>query len=181
MAKDLFGNRVPEKKPKYHRTLERFDKRTFSDRLKRLQWLQTVYPKGYGFLMPPETMFIFREAKMSFINGEHISTLLLANSFVEHWLSSNIAHGENSKLANSGLAKLVQHCRQNKLINAKVLDRIDELREIRNPFVHLKPAEHKKRIMWRTIDKKTNYSVLLEEDAKRALTLMYNISVTQSQ
>jgi len=91
VEKDLFGNVVTKSKPRLQAVLEKYDRETLQDRVNRLRFVNAFFPKGYWFGMSVEAISLFDEAKMAFINGEHISTVLLSLSFAEHWLGSYLA------------------------------------------------------------------------------------------
>lgn len=175
------------KKPsrsKYEKALLRYDEETFPDRLERLQYLNKIYPKGLAFGSDAETVFVFDEAKMSFINGEFISTILLTQAFVERWLQQYFDSKGQKKLGKEGLKKMTEYARANDLVPQFILGKIDEMRVKRNPFVHLKHFDHEHTLNQRMMksirneNAKTYYEIMLE-DAKEAISLMYTILVTR--
>lgn len=174
--KDLFGKPIPRRKSRQQIVLEKYDRETLDERIDRLKWVEKIFPKGYGFLMPPETSFIFNEAKMSFINGAFVATLLLVSAFVEHWLGIHIESKGFHKEAQKGLSAIIGCARTNNLVHGSLLEKADHLREIRNPFVHLKPYTHKHRVTQRALDKRANPLTIMEKDAKDALSIMYTIA-----
>ena len=174
--KDLFGKPIRQRKSRQQILLEKYDRETLDKRIDRLKWVEKIFPKGYGFLMPPETSYVFNEAKMSFINGELVATLLLVSAFVEHWLGIHIESKGFHKEAQKGLSAIIDCARTNNLIHSSLLVKADHLREIRNPFVHLKPYTHKHRVMQRAMDMQANPLTIMEKDAKDALSIMYTIA-----
>lgn len=184
MDKDLFGNKIIKKKTRKEISLEKYDKKTFEERLKRLQSLDKIFPKYYSIAGDMQTIFVFDEAKMTFINGEFISTILLAQAFIEKILQSHYIDMGLNKIASRGLKAIVNHAKRNNIINEYLLIKIEELRKKRNPFVHLKPLDYEynldKRFMTNIInsDKHRDISDVMEQDAKEALSLMYTIFIT---
>jgi hypothetical protein len=176
--KDLFGKPIRERKCRQQTALEKHDRESLEERIVRLKWVEKIFPKGYGFLMPPETVYVFNEAKMAFINGEFIATLLLVSAFVEHWLGIYIESKGFHKEAQKGLAVIIACARTNKLVHSALLDKADHLREIRNPFVHLKPFSHKDRVMHRALEMRDDPFSIMERDAKESLSIMYTIATT---
>jgi hypothetical protein len=175
-AKDLFGKATPQKRPRYEAALERAEKRTLPVRAARIRWLSKVIPKNYGFVMPLETACVFEEAKASFIYGNFAAAIVLAAAFVEHWFIASLASSGYKKEASKGLAACIKFARDNKLVDALVLDKADQLRLIRNPFVHLKLFDHKHNVAQRAWKFKTDPWAMLEDDAKDALVAMYGVA-----
>src|SRR5690606_29033907 len=99
-----------------------------------------------------------------------------AASFVEHWISANLVNLGYEKQADHGLAASVKCARKNKLIHTAILDKVDHLRLIRNPFIHLKEFNHKHKIDRRSWDARQHPYVTLEQDAKDALVVMYTVA-----
>src|SRR5205823_463759 len=86
--------------------------------------------------------YVFTEAKDSFIYGNFVAAVVLAASFVEHWFVSSLAARGFQKESSSGLASCIKLARKRKLVDPMLPDRVDHLRLIRNPFVHLKSFNH---------------------------------------
>ncbi len=177
--KDLFGHARKRRPTRLRSILNGFDRRTFDQRLARLAHLQTIFPKGYSFLLPPETSFVFDEAKMAFINGQFISTILLAQAFIEHIFQCKIAARGDTKIAEAGLAAMTKYLAKHELLHEFLVKKVDELRKIRNPFVHLQNNLSSKGVFNRIVKEQKSPEQLLEEDAQRALALMCQIATTR--
>lgn len=186
MDKDLFGHKVVSKKKKtrLESSLIKYDKDTFDTRLSRLKYLNKIFPKDYSIAGDIQTVFVFSEAKMTFINGEFISTILLAQAFIEKKLQGHYIELGLSNIASRGLKTIIKHARNNNILHNYLLNKIDELRKKRNPFTHLKPFDNEynldKRFMKeiKNSGKYMELADLMEEDAKEALSLMYTIFIT---
>jgi hypothetical protein len=176
--KDLFGKPIRQRKSQNQAMLERYDLETLPERIERLKWVQRVFPHDRGFLMSLETVYVFGEAKMAFINGEFIATLLLVSAFIEHWLGAHIESRGFHKEARAGLAAIIDCARKNKLVHGFLLDKADHIREIRNPFVHLKPFTHKHTLGQRALGIRAHPLEIMEKDARDALSIMYTIAST---
>ncbi len=163
-------------------TLAKYDKRSMADRIQRFKFLKKVFPKGYSFGSDLETAYIFDEAKMAFINGEFISTILLSQAFIERRLQMHYQSLGLDNISNKGLKAIIDHAKRNKTIHEFLLPKIDELRQKRNPFVHLKEYDHKFNISQRIYNDKDKVfrepMTIIREDAQEALRLMYAIFVT---
>ncbi len=179
MGKDLFGNKIKKRKTQLEKSLAKYDRDSFEDRLKRLRFLNKIFPKGYGFISDPETIYIFDEAKMAFINGEFIATLILSQAYIERNLQKYFSTLGLKKDAKRGLKYMIDYARKHKLINEYILNKIDILRNKRNPFSHLKPYEYKFNITQRMFSEMKEPLPILERDAEEAISLMYHISITK--
>lgn len=183
MDKDIFGNKIEKKKRKsrLESGLAKYDKSTFTSRLDRLKYINKIFPDGIIIAADMETFFIFDEAKMAFINGEYISTILLAQSFIEKIFQDHYCSIGLEKESKRGLKYLIKHAKKNDIIHEFLLDKIELLRKKRNPFTHLKPYNHKFTINNRFYDNFKKYEdihKMLENDAKEAMSLMYTISIS---
>jgi hypothetical protein len=176
-ARDLFGKPVRSQRPRYEVSLERGDKRTLPDRAARVRWLSGVIPTNLMFGMPLETLLVFQEAKSSFIYGNFVAAIVMASSFVEHWLSASLDERGYQKEASRGLASSIKCARANNLVAPLLLDKADRLRLIRNPFAHLKSFDHEHSLNQRLMRKRAHPAALLEADAQEALITMYGIAI----
>lgn len=131
-------------------------------------------------MMPFVTAFVFDEARRTFVNGDFVATILLASAFIEHRLSSHLRSKGYVKTTRQGLAQMIACARQHDFASPFLLDKVDRLRRIRNPFVHLKPFEDDDGLLKRMIRGEVEEPArLLEKDAKMALTLMYTIAMAR--
>jgi len=178
MDKDLFGNPLKKRKSRLERQLEKSDRQSFNSRLERLKWLDSIFPKGYSFMMPSEAFHVFEEARLAFINGEFVATLLLANAFLEQWLGNVLASEGHAKEAQQGLAVILRCMEEMGLLHEFISNTADRLRKIRNPFVHLKSFDHEHRLTQRVLREQIDPCSLLEEDARNAISLMLHVATT---
>ncbi|MEW5980162.1 MAG: hypothetical protein AB1898_30575 [Acidobacteriota bacterium] len=174
--RDLFGKPVRKRRPRYEWSLSRADKATLPNRAERVRWLEGVIPKNLGLLIPLETHFVFEEAKSSFVYGCFAATILLSAAFVEHWLAAHLSKRRFGKKAERGLAAMVDCCREHDLIDPILLDRIDRLRLIRNPIVHLRSFEHSLSMGQRSFEARSYPEEILQSDAKESLITMYTVA-----
>jgi len=187
MEKDLFGKKVVQKKrrTKFEIALKKTDNESFEDRLNRLKYLNKIFPRDLFLGADQETIFIFSEAKMTFINGEFIATILLTQAFIERILQSHYESIGLEKIAKRGSKALLAHAKKNELLHPYLLEKFDLLRKKRNPLTHLKPFEHEHNLSQRILNriKKGEQYIhpilMLEEDAKEAMSLMYTLLTTK--
>jgi hypothetical protein len=168
MARDLLGTKIKARRPHYEAMLERRDHQSLVDRASRVRWLNQKLPKG-GLLMPADSMFVFSEAKSTFVNGYYISTIVLAAAFAEHWMSGILTGRGWGTDCKSGLRACVRCAREHEVWPDFVLSRIDRLQSIRNPFIHLKDFNHEHSLIQRSWASGRDPDEVLEEDAKQAL------------
>ena len=84
MQRDLFGDRVQPKLDKLATDLQKQDRHTLKFRLARLKFLDSIYPRGVSMFGQMEPIFIFEEARLSFLNRAFIATILLCQAAIEH-------------------------------------------------------------------------------------------------
>jgi hypothetical protein len=187
MQKDLFGKKIIEKKrrTRLEMSLLKYDKDSRHERLERLKYINKIVSKQYGIAADMETVYIFGEAKMAFINGELISTILLSQAFIERRLQMFYENMGLGAIGKRGLKAIIDHAKKNHTIQAYLIEKIDELRKKRNPFVHLKEYGHEYNLsqrIFRTIKEKKPFKQPIEiimEDAKAAISLMYAVFITK--
>jgi hypothetical protein len=127
--------------------------------------------------MPLETGCVFEDAKSSFVNGQFVASIVLAASFVEHWLTSGLARRGFEKEAERGFAASIRFARKMKLVDPFLLDKADRLRLIRNPFAHLKLVSNEDTIGQRSAELRQAPHTVLENDAKEAMIAMYGVAL----
>ena len=187
MQKDLFGKKIIDKKRKtrLEMSLLKYDKNSLQERIERLKYINKIFPKRYGIAADMETVYVFSEAKMAFINGEFISTILLCQAFIERNLQMYYERIGLSGIGRRGLKAILDHAKKNKTIISYLIEKIDELRKKRNPFVHLKEIEHEynlDRRMFKALEEGRPFKQpfeILQEDAKASISLMYAVFITK--
>ena len=135
----------------------------------------SVFPKGLTYMLPPETHFLFQEIKAAFVAGHCISVVLLTQAFIEHYYHLCLQHSPHASVADRGLAVITECLRSHHLEHDIILDRIDALRRIRNPFTHLKDFQHPQTLSQRGIAAQDNPVNLMEQDAKDSLDALFAI------
>jgi hypothetical protein len=177
MPRDLFGQLIREPRPRYEAALERHDRATRPARAERVRWLAKSIPRNIMMVMPLETMVVFQEAKSAFIDGQHVATVVLAASFLEHWFASKLTARGFGKEADKGLAASISCARSNRPVPEALLRSADRLRQIRNPFVHLKSFDHPHNVSQRSFALGKHPREVIERDARESLLLMYSVAL----
>ncbi len=124
-----------------------------------------------------EIIYTFEEAKDSFINGQFIATIILAQSFIEKLFHAHFIERGLDSIAKRGLSAMIKHGRKTQIISGFFLDRADELRKIRNPFTHLKEYDYPHKLSNRMYVNKTQPYEQLEKDAKNAISIMILVAI----
>lgn len=155
--------------------LEADEEITRSARHIRSRFLDAL-AQGRTFMLPAEMGFLLREARSTFVNGEFTATILLALSFIEHWLAWRVILRQGSKkAARSGVRAVLDYLRESQEFPPFLIEHIDRLREIRNPFAHPRPGDPNR------IDLVSRRSAegdhgFMEREAQRALGLLYSVA-----
>ena len=175
--KDLFGNRLPVRRPRYEASLEATDKQSLPERAARLRWLSGVIPRVVMIGLSIETAIVLEETKRSFVDGNCVAVVVLASAFMEHWFGGNLTALGYQKEASRGLAASIKCARANKLVDPLILDKADRLRLIRNPFVHLKDYDHEFAVGQRMMKPRPqDIASMLDNDAKDAVIAMVAVA-----
>jgi hypothetical protein len=177
--KDLFGYTKKPRRPRLEAALLKHDRESLDARLERLRHLQRIFPRGYSFLSAVETAYIFNEAKMAYINGLFVSTILLAQAHIEHCLQGYVASRGDDRFAKSGLAQITKFLRSKNLLHEFLLDRIDRLRKLRKPYSHLQDCDYPDSLSKRAFAHNHDFEATLRHDAEFALALMYEVAVSR--
>lgn len=172
MQKDLFGNTI-DNRDSFEKELFEFDKATFNDRLSRFRYLYEYYPE-YNTIMfgTDESYRIFHEVKSCFINGEFISVVILAISFIERRFQESLKINGFEKESKETLSSILKRFKGKSSIPDYFIDRVDSLRLKRNPFVHMRDIDDEDNLYIRSSLKKRSIEAVLENDAKEAIALM---------
>lgn len=116
------------------------NKDIFYKPLIRLKYLNKIFPKNYWMVRTMETVLVFNEAKIIFINRVVSSTIMMALESIEKKL---IGHYEKIGFENitSRVHKaIIRRVRRNNVLHSYLLDKIDSLRRKRNSFSSLRPV-----------------------------------------
>jgi hypothetical protein len=178
-TRDLFGKVKKRRRSRLEAGLARYDQSSFEGRLERLRWVEQIMPKDYIISLPPETFYVFQEAKDSFISGQYTATLMLAAAFIEHVLAISLEEKGFRKEASGGMRNILKCLKKNGSMLTPIVSKIDHLQEIRNPFVHIKPFTHPSRLSQRAMQLRKSDLLVLEGDARESLSLMYTVGFTR--
>lgn len=172
--KDLFGDDIPQL-DEVDLYLREMDEATLATRKSNLEYILRIAPEG-GFAMPTESYHVFTEARDAFVNGLYVSTIFLSQSFIEHRLQMYIHSLGLEGIGDKSLHRILKWLVDNRADYLYVWNRIDILRQFRNPFVHLKPFAYTHGLIQTSIKAQKSPEEILFDKSKEALSLMYTVA-----
>ena len=146
-------------------------------RLERLRWLVETFgePRHLLFRGGPISYRAFEEARLCFLNGQFIATTLLSQVVLEHMLAALFHSAERDDLKGSGFKRLVDEAVKERIITSEEHAAFDRIRQRRNPVVHYRDPMNQESIIYRAIREDTTIRQVLEDDAKTALSTIFNL------
>jgi hypothetical protein len=175
MDKDLFGNDIKLASDSTEEELKNYDIQSFEGRLKRLKSINKIFPFGQREYGSDESYLIFDEAVHSYIFGQYIATIILAQAFIERRFQEYFHIRFDNKRAKYTLDKFIKEFKETEFLPDFILDKIDKIRLKRNPFVHHRMPLQKDTLMARAYSSETHPDELLHNDAKDALEIMFHM------
>ena len=156
--------------------LEWYDENTRLDRAKRIDWASSLYSsRGLvsGEVVP---MGMIEEARISFVNGQYLATVLCATSVVEHLLVAEL-EASSATTRNLTLGGAIKVAENAQMYSPEIIRSLRELNEFRNPLAHRRDADDPSTLANRYLAKKIHPESLKEQDARRSLEVMYQFFV----
>ncbi len=151
------------------------DNVSMEERARRLRFIKEEFGPPVDMLLVGgvPALFAIQEMTHSFVVGNFIATILLAQVFVEHSLGGWFIMGGDDVTATSGFAKLVNESLSRGDISADLAGRLHELRRMRNPYSHPNPGVTPRSYMGRLREKAVYIPEdLAEQDARFALQVV---------
>lgn len=152
--------------------LKESDDRRREKRADRIIWMGTHKSRPCLIMGRPETLALLSEAEEAFREGHFISVQLLALAYLEHNIVEELLERSLTK-DRVKFVRALQLARENEILEAELIERIDRLRKIRNPFVHLRRNDDPDTFGNRYISRETHPLAMLEDDAREAFKVMY--------
>jgi hypothetical protein len=150
--------------------LKWFDEDTRVERAKRIDWASSLYQSPElvsGELVPLSMM---EEARVCFVNGLYMATVLCATSVVEHLL---VAELEGALTGKPTLGPAIDAAEKAQIHSAATIKDLRELNELRNPLAHRRDASDPSTLTNRYLTKRVHPDAIKEQDARRSLDVMY--------
>lgn len=150
-----------------------YDNHHLAEKASRLHKLYLLYPEHLTIAGKAETVMLFEEIKETFVNGQHLSTIILIQSFLEKALFNHIKN-YNEKYKETSFYSMLRYVKENKLFPEDLVKMLDEIRIMRNPLVHLIKNPTSNTLLQRRLDRnKEDYFSLLEEVAAECLLTLF--------
>lgn len=152
--------------------LQRVDDESRGARADRIEWLAPHTERPVAIMGAVEATQLMEEARVSFISGHFVATLLLAASFIEHTLSEELESVLPAK-KKPKFQRLIEVAHTKLAVPVELLDRTESIRVLRNPFTHLRPHDDPDTLGNRFRARHLHPKAVMEEDAKLAISTMY--------
>ncbi len=151
------------------------EERSREDRLERFVELNKLFgPQGDMLLHGgPQSLFALHEVANSYVSGNFMAVVLLSQAFIEHSLSGRFILAGEDAIAESGFKKIMDKALEFSFIDESSYVELDELRKLRNSYVHAKVGLKSGSLMKRVIEGKyQSPEELTEKDAVRSLEIL---------
>ncbi|WP_439606013.1 hypothetical protein [Hydrogenophaga sp.] len=153
--------------------LEQLDPMDRRERAKRHIWMGKHHVRVDGpYWERSETSGVMQEARSSYVHGNFIATLVLALAYVEHVINDALPPPP-SKKKTPPMSVAIQQARAAGLFPGDLLDGAAVLSDFRNPFIHRRDSDDQDTIGQRVQNRKSHPRMILEQDARDALQVMY--------
>jgi hypothetical protein len=143
-------------------------------RAERIIWMSNYNQRPSMIMGSNEALGVLSEAADAYRDGHFISVILLAQALIEHELVGELVLLKKAK-GDESLVIALKLAKKNQVLTDELVNRIDQLRVIRNPFAHHKKSDHEHSFTNRYRTRKIHPQVLLQEDAQEAFKLMYEV------
>ncbi|ELA9194458.1 hypothetical protein QUO12_002269 [Vibrio parahaemolyticus] len=146
-----------------------------ADRIERFVELNELFgPQGNKLLTGGmQSQLALHEVANSYVNGNYMAVVLLAQAFIEHSLSGEfIIRGQNT-IAESSFKKIIDNSLSESIISEELYVSLEVLRKIRNPYVHAKAGIKSGSLIKKMIDGRFESAELLaKSDALESLSIL---------
>ena len=117
----------------------------------------------------------FEEARQAYLHGLFISCTVMCQVCLEHMLAGLFRMYGRDDLDRAGFAKLLQEARDEGLITQSEFELFEQLRSVRNPYVH--PPRLSKQVAFerRAVDHDTPVEELFKIDAEHAVKALLRL------
>jgi hypothetical protein len=156
------------------REIEEYIAITLEERVQRFRFIWQEFGPPVGMLLVGgiPAAFALDELKRTYVDGNFLSCVLLAQTFIEHSLGGMFIFSGNDGLAERGFAALINETRNIGVIDEKLANRLHELRTMRNPYVHPRAGLSERTYMRRIVDRQLDPDALAEADAQDSIRIV---------
>ena len=144
-----------------------------ADRLRRLLWLQDVYPRApHGFLFDGGWLSkaLLEEAKYCFVYGQFVASTVLGYALMERLLAAGFYASGRDDLERASSFDLLEEAEKAGEIASEEHDLFDRLRAVRNPLIHFRRPGAEGSLEGRWLIEGCPPWHIVEEDARRVLS-----------
>ena len=152
--------------------LEMDEGRSRESRTHRLSYLLEVVqiPSGtFGKFRGAISHPCYEEVRLAYIHGLYLATVLLSLSYVEHQLANEFYGAGESWVEDARLEDLLKEAHQRDMLSCSEFDTFNDLRSIRNSYVHFRHPGHSTTLTNRSLDQDALPHEVMKADAERAL------------
>lgn len=151
-----------------------YDDDSRSARASRIEWASSLYQSRRMVSGELVQLSLMEEARVCFVNGQFLATVLCATSAVEHLLVAEL----QAKIVLAGkttLGPLIQKACDENLFLPTVIQRLQTLNERRNPLAHRRDPGNESTLASRYLQHQLHPNALMENDARFAMEVMYEV------
>ncbi|WP_349368020.1 hypothetical protein [Salinarimonas sp.] len=172
---DLFGHPVADQVSQEGEYVVALCDADREGRISRCEWLMRHVPSYEGILTDEEDALMLHELIDCFILRQYVSCIILADSILERHLHNILLRRGVRK--NGGFGQIIKALEKIDTPISPLLPKISHLHKVRVNFSHQKDALHPYRLFRRSVAERTHVALLLERDARDAVTLAYNVMI----
>lgn len=159
--------------------LTQHDDKSRPYRARRLAFLLSIWPWSgeRNFVVSQMAWYYFDEARLAYLNGLFVSTIIMSQLCAEELLRNLYRmSGVDDKTATSGSFKdLINGATDHGWIDIQRTAMLHKLRLHRNPYAHVKFPTDRKGLIVRAVEADKLPSEVIEEDAKQALRILFQL------
>jgi hypothetical protein len=147
-------------------------------RLERLDFVVRNFGPERHLLLTGMSAHYFQEARLCYLNGIFVATLLMVQCALEELLRGFFRlKGDDAVAGTAGFKAVIEHSLHEGFISQDEAQEMDDIRTARNPYVHPKEIAHPtsllRRIQMANFEK--DEGELMREDAEKALLCLFRL------
>ena len=147
------------------------------DRATRIQCAYSLYQPHEMVSGELVQFALMKEARVCFVNGQFLATVICAASALEHLLVANLEKRLEGMRRKPTLGVLVDMVEGTQLLQLPMIERLRKLNELRNPVVHRRDPKSESTVEFRSFQNNAHPDRILEDDARYALAVMDEVFV----
>ncbi|UVS70657.1 DUF4145 domain-containing protein [Nitrososphaera viennensis] len=121
------------------RELEKFDKKTFDDRIQKMVQLNLILGEERYMMTESLAVYYFQEAKTCFIFSQFAASIIMCQLVCEEMIKSVYRSSGNTKIVNDfNFAQLIDKATEDQIIPPQFAKRLHDMRKFRNIIEHSK-------------------------------------------